>query len=343
MVFYLSLCSGIGAFEYSISSKRNYKCIGFSEIDKHAIEVYSNYFPTHVYLGDLTKKTFFNLLLKQINQLPHRKQILVIAGFPCQNISKLIHTTKNKSLSKNRVGIKGEKSKLFYSILKIIKFLQTQFDNVHFIFENVYNENVKNIVTKELKKLKFNVYEYIINGQYFTCQKRIRLFWTSFLLNNVNPHKKCLNFKKMLDPVNKVQHLIWPDFKINNSLNKIWKTNKKSTSHYIIHSKKSKEKKLGQKRIRKGTTRLSKNFPTSSNDLYSKTITQGTHGAYLIDYRIKGSNNFIIREYSINEICKLFGFPKNYLDHFDFSYTTKKKLLANTIIVPVLKVIMSNF
>ena len=43
---YLSLFSGIGGFELAIQSIfPNAECVGFSEIDKHAIKTYKKHFP----------------------------------------------------------------------------------------------------------------------------------------------------------------------------------------------------------------------------------------------------------------------------------------------------------
>jgi site-specific DNA-cytosine methylase len=79
---YLSLFSGIGGFELGIqqayednnrqtpnnkggsaevlsermpNTERNDACIGYSEIDKYAIQVYNKQFPNHKNYGDITK------------------------------------------------------------------------------------------------------------------------------------------------------------------------------------------------------------------------------------------------------------------------------------------------
>lgn len=54
---YLSLFSGIGGFELGIGEKGT--CVGYSEIDKYARQIYEKHFPTHKWLGDIkgTKPT----------------------------------------------------------------------------------------------------------------------------------------------------------------------------------------------------------------------------------------------------------------------------------------------
>lgn len=54
---YLSLFSGIGGFEVAIHQVFGHqaKCVGYSEIDKHAIAEYGRHYPSHKNLGDITK------------------------------------------------------------------------------------------------------------------------------------------------------------------------------------------------------------------------------------------------------------------------------------------------
>lgn len=59
---YLSLFSGIGGFEVAIHQfyeekreKEDAICVGYSEIDKHAIAEYARHYPDHHNLGDVTK------------------------------------------------------------------------------------------------------------------------------------------------------------------------------------------------------------------------------------------------------------------------------------------------
>ena len=73
---YFSACSGIGGFELGIQRVfPEAECVGFSEIDKYAIQVYSKHFPTHKNYGDIT----------QVTDLPDFD--LFVGGFPCQPFS----------------------------------------------------------------------------------------------------------------------------------------------------------------------------------------------------------------------------------------------------------------
>ena len=50
---YFSTFSGIGGFELGINERG--KCVGYSEIDKYALDVYGRHFPKHTNYGDITK------------------------------------------------------------------------------------------------------------------------------------------------------------------------------------------------------------------------------------------------------------------------------------------------
>ena len=50
---YLDLFTGIGGFTLGIGDKG--ECIGYSEIDKYATQIYQKHFPNHKNYGDITK------------------------------------------------------------------------------------------------------------------------------------------------------------------------------------------------------------------------------------------------------------------------------------------------
>ena len=51
MYTYFSLFSGIGGFECGIGDRA--RCVGYSEIDRHAIHIYKQHFPEHTNYGDI--------------------------------------------------------------------------------------------------------------------------------------------------------------------------------------------------------------------------------------------------------------------------------------------------
>ena len=129
---YLSLFSGIGGFELGIQqayeklrtkneeqglqgvrnkegqhsqrtdiSSDGLTCIGFSEIDKYATQIYQSHFPEHKNYGDITK-------IKD-EDLPEFD--LVVGGFPCQSFS----------IAGKRGGFNDTRGTMFFEIARILK------------------------------------------------------------------------------------------------------------------------------------------------------------------------------------------------------------------------------
>jgi len=108
---YFSMFSGIAGFELGIGKKG--KCIGYSEIDKYAIQIYKKHFPNHKNYGDATT-------IKP-NEVPDHD--LLVGGFPCQSFS----------IAGKRGGFKDTRGTLFFDIAKILKTKRPK----NFILENV--------------------------------------------------------------------------------------------------------------------------------------------------------------------------------------------------------------
>lgn len=136
MIKYLSLFSGIGAFEKAL--ERNgikHELVGFSEIDKYAIKSYCavhNVDPS-LNLGDISKIDI-TTLPNDIDFITH--------GSPCQDFSVA---------GKQAGGDKGSgtRSSLMYETLRIVEKVRPKY---------VVWENVKNILSK---KHKHNFYAYL--------------------------------------------------------------------------------------------------------------------------------------------------------------------------------------
>lgn len=111
---FLDLFSGIGGFRYALE-KLGHKCIGFSEIDKYAIQTYKANFDTSddIELGDIRNIAS--------NDLPDFD--LLTAGFPCQSFS----------ISGKRLGFNDVRGTLFFEIARLLKYKQPRY----FILENV--------------------------------------------------------------------------------------------------------------------------------------------------------------------------------------------------------------
>ncbi len=152
---YFSVFSGIGGFEKAIQDVfPNALCVGYSEIDKYAVKVYQQHFPTHRNFGDITKIN--------VKSLPDFD--LLVGGSPCQDLS----IAKNQ-----RQGLEGNRSSLFYKYLETLRIKKPRF----FLFENVASMHKKDrdIITKEL-----GVEPVMIDAALVSAQSRKRLFWCNW-------------------------------------------------------------------------------------------------------------------------------------------------------------------
>lgn len=167
---YFSTFSGIGGFEIPLQEK-GFDCVGYSEIDKYAIQVYEKHFPNHKNFGDITQI--------DIDSLPDFD--LLVGGSPCQDLS----IAKN-----NRQGLSGARSGLFYNYLEILRKKKPKY----FILENV------NSMSKESKAeitRIMGVEPVMINAALVSAQNRKRLFWANFPISQ--PKDKGILLKDIIE------------------------------------------------------------------------------------------------------------------------------------------------
>lgn len=162
---YISLFSGGGGFEIAIHDLFfDAECMFFSEIDRHAIKVYKEHFPNHLNIGDITKATNDDLEF-------YYGPKLLVGGSPCQDLS---------IAKKDRQGLKGEKSKLFFEYCRVLEVTRPKF----FILENVasMSEENKNLMIDFLTEASGfqKVYCEMIDSNLVSAQNRKRLYFTNF-------------------------------------------------------------------------------------------------------------------------------------------------------------------
>jgi len=164
---YLSLFSGIGGFELGIGNKA--KCIGFSEIDKYAIQVYKKQF-NHKNYGDITKIN--------VQELPDFD--LIVGGFPCQSFS----------IAGKRGGFKDTRGTLFFNIAEIARVKKPRL----LLLENVkgllsHNEgNTFATIISTLDELGYDCQWQVLNSKNFGVpQNRERVFIIGHLRGTSRP------------------------------------------------------------------------------------------------------------------------------------------------------------
>jgi DNA (cytosine-5)-methyltransferase 3A len=150
----LSLFDGISCGQVALE-RAGIKCDEYyaSEIKDKAITVTQENYPDTIQLGDVNNWKDW--------ELP--KVDMLIGGSPCQDLSIAM---------KNRQGLKGSKSKLFYTYVDILKSVKPKW----FLLENVarMSQEDKKIITDIL-----GVEPIRINSKLVSGQLRDRLYWTN--------------------------------------------------------------------------------------------------------------------------------------------------------------------
>ena len=146
-----------------------------SEIDKHAISIAKKNHPNLSEIGDINS---IDYALNEING-PFD---LIIGGSPCQDLS---------IAKKNREGLNGSRSGLFWNMASIIK----TFEPKYFLVENVasMSKESKQIITNTL-----GVEPILINSALLTAQSRKRLYWTN-IKGIVQPKDKHIYLKDIIE------------------------------------------------------------------------------------------------------------------------------------------------
>lgn len=154
-----------------------------SEIKPHAIKVTQHNFPNTIQLG--------SVLDVKASDLP--KIDLLIGGSPCQDFS---------SANKEKLGLQGEKSGLFYEYLRLLKECEPKY----FLLENVAMDDYSYAAISEM----LGTYPTNINSELVSGQLRQRSYWTNIgpesfdLFGNrysmiPQPRNKKIKFQDLLD------------------------------------------------------------------------------------------------------------------------------------------------
>ena len=194
---YLSLFSGIGGFELGIQQAyeelynlrpneladserpkelhestdklQQWECVGYSEIDKYAIQIYEKHF-NHTNFGDITKIN--------VSELPDFD--LLCGGFPCQSFS----------IAGKRGGFEDTRGTLFFEIAKIVRVKRPKI---------IFLENVKGLLSHDagntfatiigtIDELGYDCQWQVLNSKNFGVpQNRERVFIIGHLRGTPRP------------------------------------------------------------------------------------------------------------------------------------------------------------
>lgn len=183
-----------------------------SEIKKKAIELTKHHYPETIHIGDVTKVSYKDGVLYTENCEYDIGDIdLVIGGSPCQDFSMLKVDGK---------GLEGDKSKLFYEFLRILKEVNPKY----YLLENVKMGGD----SEEQLNGYLGVNGIHINSRLVSFQNRPRIYWTN-IPNVEAPKDRNINFQDFKDTdyeyckqfklnKTKVRFRMWSDGKGNNSI-----------------------------------------------------------------------------------------------------------------------------
>ena len=166
-----SMFSGIGGFEVGLlMSEKDVKLVGFSEVDKYAIEIFEKQFKGI--------KNYGNATTIDENKLPNFD--LLVGGFPCQAFS----------VAGKQRGFDDTRGTLFFDVARILKHKKPK----HFILENVRgllshdSGRTFQTILKVLADIGYLVQWEVCNSKnYGVPQNRERVYIVGHLRGNSRP------------------------------------------------------------------------------------------------------------------------------------------------------------
>jgi DNA-cytosine methyltransferase len=210
MIKVFDLFAGYGGTEFALKKAGiEHECVGFSEIDKYAIQCFKQNHGDITNYGDITK---INL-----NDLPDFD--LLTGGFPCQSFSVA-------GLGKGELDPRGT---LVYDIIRIAEAKQPEY----MLLENVKGFTFKKFkdtfdkVLSELDRIGYKVYWKVLNSKDFGIPQNRERVWFVCIRKDINqefsfpiPTDKKLTLKDiLLDEVEDKYYLTGEQIKrlINNT------------------------------------------------------------------------------------------------------------------------------
>lgn len=193
MYKFIDLFCGIGGFRVALQ-KQGMECVFSSDIDKTVQDMYYKNFGEKPF-GDIT----------EISEKKIPKHDILCAGFPCQSFS----------ISGKQNGIKDDRGRLFYEIIRIAQYHQPYV----LLLENVKNiisiddGRVMKTIEKKLDEIGYNVHRHILNASHFGVpQSRERVYFVCLRKDTG------ANFKLRYKPPKEINKKIYLENILDNSV-----------------------------------------------------------------------------------------------------------------------------
>jgi len=165
---YVSTFTGIGGFELGIGAE--HECVGYSEVDRYACNIYQHHFPTHQNYGDITK----------IDAASLPDFDLLVGEFPCQAFS----------IAGKRRGFQDTRGTLFFDLARILQAKQPRlfvFENVKGLLSHNDGQTFRTIIAT-LAELGYDVQWQVLNSKnHGVPQNRERVFIVGHLRGSRRP------------------------------------------------------------------------------------------------------------------------------------------------------------
>jgi site-specific DNA-cytosine methylase len=347
---YVSYFSGIGAPEHALQILTNdtAKCLAFCEINQEALRVYSKNFSLHAHtpesnLGDIT-----SVPLSKIRAIAKKGVDLVIAGFPCKQVSGLAN------LRSRRNGIDGKQSGLIRPLVEHIRVYLRFNPQMKIVLENTtmpdaIKQDILKLLASELRQ-DFRVCV-LDSHEHFGClQRRRRTFFTNFDIRPPSiadaPNE---TWDSILEHISKVQRYHVSEKCIRNMNKIIQKYPSKDNLATVAYPD---PQKTHRHRDRWMITQMPSTRRTrwshiaqygDTSRTYATPLTTSSNSTLLLDRRQSpdGIRNILIRRYTVREICRLFSFPDQWIPS-DTSIYAAMRLMGNSIHVQCIQYILSH-
>lgn len=253
---YFSMFSGIGGFEIGIEKAiKKSKCVGFSEIDKHAIQIYQKHFPGHTPYGDAKR-----IVPESIPNFD-----LLCGGFPCQAFS----------IAGRRGGFEDTRGTLFYEIARIARIKRPKLlflENVKGLLSHDHGRTFGTILATFSDLGYFLEWQILNSADFGVPQNRERVFIVGHLGNRSG--RKVFPVTKDNGKINELQGQ-----PIANCLKARYEAN--GDGSYVIESKLD-----AQKAVRAPLRFLDRNQKKFEGD-YSFTVDSSNTSGIKVNQRIR--------------------------------------------------------
>lgn len=182
----VSLFAGVGGFDLAME-RNDINVVATVEIDKHARNVLQKHFPNTKHFTDI--KEINGKDIQSAGFISERG--IITAGFPCQDLS----------VAGKRAGLDGERSGLFWEIIRLVKELSP----AYIVLENVAGLLTSNkgqdmgIVISTLANCGYGVAWRVLDAQHFgTPQRRRRVFIVASNRDRGETSAEILSFSESL-------------------------------------------------------------------------------------------------------------------------------------------------